>query len=88
MTSVLAKNAGKVIVHVTKRNYLVTTLYEVFNRLQAFLFSFLWGIKVEIQRKQILHSRVSPYRINSREIGKHVSKRENFNTRNTMTTIS
>ena len=40
MTSVLAKNAGKVIVHVTKRNYLVTTLHEVFNRLQAFLFSF------------------------------------------------
>ena len=70
MTSVLAKNSGKVIVHVTKRNYLVTTLYEVFNRLQAFLFFFLWGIKVEIQRKQIFHSRVSPYRINSREIGK------------------
>ena len=59
MTSVLAKNAGKVIVHVTKRNYLVTTLYEVFNRLQAFPFFFLWGIKVGIQRKQILHSRVA-----------------------------
>ena len=47
------------IIHVTKINYLVAKLYEVFSRLQAFLFSFLWGIKVGIQRKQILHSRVA-----------------------------
>ena len=77
MTSVLAKNAGKAIIHVTKINYLVAKLYEVFSRLQAFLFSFLWGIKVGIQRKQILHSRVADVRsrvpllrINSTEIGK------------------
>ena len=59
MTSVAGKNAGKAIIHVTKINYLVAKLYEVFSRLQAFLFSFLWGIKVGIQRKQILHSRVA-----------------------------
>ena len=47
------------IIHVTKINYLVAKLYEVFSRLQAFLFSFLWGIKVGIQRKQILRSRVT-----------------------------
>ena len=45
MTSVLAKNGGKVIVHVTKRNYIVTTLYEVFNRLQAFPFFLKWKSK-------------------------------------------
>ena len=53
------KKVGKAIIHVTKINYLVAKLYEVFSRLQAFLFSFLWGIKVGIQRKQILHSRVA-----------------------------
>ena len=40
VTSVLAKNAGKAVIHRKKINCLVTTLYEVFNRLQAFLFSF------------------------------------------------
>ena len=54
MTSVLAKNAGNALIHVTKINYLVTTLYEVFNRLQAFLFFLLWGFKVGIEREHIL----------------------------------
>ena len=49
MTSVLAKNAGKALIHVTKINYIVTTLYEVFNKLQAFLFFLLWGFKVGIE---------------------------------------
>ena len=30
-------------------------IYEVFKRLQAFFFFLLWGIKVGIERKQILH---------------------------------
>ena len=45
MTSVLAKNAGKALIHVTKINYLVKTLYEVFNKLQAFLFFPFVGIQ-------------------------------------------
>ena len=56
MTCVLAKNAGKAFIHRTKIYCLVMKLYEVFNRLQAFLFFLLWGIKVEIERKHILHS--------------------------------
>ena len=40
MASVLAKKAGKAFIHMNKINCLVTTLYEVFNRLQAFLFLF------------------------------------------------
>ena len=48
MTSVLAKSAGKAFIHVTKIYCLVTTLYEVLNRLQAFL---LWGFKVGIERE-------------------------------------
>ena len=42
-----------------KNIFLVTKLYEVFNRLQAFLFFLLWGIKVGIERKHILHSWVA-----------------------------
>ena len=38
MASVLAKKAGKAFIHMNKINCLVTTLYEVFNRQQAFLF--------------------------------------------------
>ena len=67
----------------TRINCLVTTLFEVFNRLEAFLyFSFLWGINEGLKRKHILHSlvadqstgflarsRVPPQRRNSREIG-------------------
>ena len=41
MTSVIAKNAGKAFIHVTKIHCLVTTLYKVFKRLQAFLFFFI-----------------------------------------------
>ena len=37
---VLTKNTGKAFIHMTKINCLVTTLYEVFNKLQAFLFFF------------------------------------------------
>ena len=59
MTSVLAKNAGKAFIHRTKIYCLVMKLYEVFNRLQAFLFFLLWGIKVGIERKHILHSWVA-----------------------------
>ena len=40
MASVLAKKAGKAFIHMNKIKCLVTTLYEVFNRLQAFLFLF------------------------------------------------
>ena len=56
MTSVLAKNGGKAFIHWTKIYCLVTKLYEVFNRLQAFLYFLLWGIKVGIERKHISHS--------------------------------
>ena len=59
MTSVLAKNAGKAIIDVTKVNYLVMTLYEVFDKLQAFLFFLLWGFKVGIEREHILRSWVA-----------------------------
>ena len=51
----LAKNAGKSFIHRTKIYCLVTTSYELFNGLQAFLFFLLSGIKVGIERKQILH---------------------------------
>ena len=79
---VLTKNAQKAFVHMTRINCSVTTLYEVFNRLQAFLFFPFWGINEGIKRKHILHSlvadqstgflarsRVPPQRRNSREIG-------------------
>ena len=59
MTSVSAKNAGKAVIHRKKIHCLVTTLYEVFNRLQAFLFFPSVGIKVGIERKHILHSWVA-----------------------------
>ena len=59
MTSVLVKNGGKAFIHWTKIYRLVTKLYEIFNRLQAFLFFLLWGIKVGIERKHILHSWVA-----------------------------
>ena len=59
MTCVLAKNIRKAFIRRTKIYCLVTILYEVFNRLQAFLFFILWGIKVGIERKHILHSWVT-----------------------------
>ena len=37
---VFIKNTGKAFIHTTKINCLITTLYEVFNRLQAFFFKF------------------------------------------------
>ena len=78
----LTKNTRKAFIHKTRINCLVTTLFEVFNRLQAFLFILFWGINEGIKRKHILHSlvadqstgflarsRVPPQRKNSREIG-------------------
>ena len=63
MASVLAKKAGKAFIHMNKINCLVTTLYEVFNRLQAFLFLFFvfyfLGINEGIKRKHILRSLVA-----------------------------
>ena len=40
----LTKNTRKAFIHKTRINCLVTTLFEVFNRLQAFLFILSWGI--------------------------------------------
>ena len=57
MTSVLAKNAGKAFIHRIKIYCLVTTLYEVFNRLQAFLF------KIHNHRKEISSSFVTKEKI-------------------------
>ena len=39
----LTKNTRKAFIHKTRINCLVTTLFEVFNRLQAFLFILFWG---------------------------------------------
>ena len=101
MPSVLDKNAGKAFIHRTKIYCLVTKLYEVFNRLQAFLYFLLWGIKVGIERKHILHSWVADQstafllahgsHLNvyiAEELGRRVNKSENFNPRPTMTKIS
>ena len=38
MTSILDKNTGKAFIHMTEIYCLVTMSYEVFKRLQAFLF--------------------------------------------------
>ena len=78
----LTKNTRKAFIHKTRINCLVTTLFEVFNRLQAFIFNLFWGINEGIKRKHILHSwvadqstgflarsRVPTQRKNSREIG-------------------
>ena len=46
--------AGKAFIYMTNINCLVTTLYEVFNRLKVFPFFLLWGIKVGIERKHNL----------------------------------
>ena len=54
MTSVLAKSTGKAFIHVTKIYCLVTTLYEVLNRLQAFLLSFCGNSKWESKENTFL----------------------------------
>ena len=41
MTSILDKNTGKAFILVTRIYFLVTTLYEIFNQLQAFFFPFV-----------------------------------------------
>ena len=45
--SILAKKAGKAVIHRTKINCLFMTLYEVFNRLQAFFFLSVGNRKLE-----------------------------------------
>ena len=48
------------LMQIFKINCLATTLYEVFNRLQAFLFLLLfWGINEGIKRKHMSHSWVA-----------------------------
>ena len=89
---VFTKNTGKAVIRMTKINWLVTTLYEVFNRLQAFLFFFSFlGINEGIKRKHILHSlvadqstgflarsRVPSQCFNNREIGKTCQQKWKF----------
>ena len=48
---VLTKNARKAFVHMTRINCLVTTLFEVFNRLEAFLFYPFLGNQRGTQKK-------------------------------------
>ena len=48
---VLTKNARKAFVHTTRINCLVTTLFEVFNRLEAFLFYPFLGNQRGTQKK-------------------------------------
>ena len=78
--------------------------YDVIRDIQqatSISFFLLWGIKVEIERKHILHSWVGDQstafllahrsHLNVKiveELGKRVNKSENFNPRTTMTTIS
>ena len=82
MTSILDKNTGKAFIHVTTIYCLVTKLYKVFNRLQAFFFPFV-GYRSGNRKKTHfallgsrsehrfpLRSPVPPKHINSREIGK------------------
>ena len=59
MTSVLAKKAGKAFIQRKKIYCLVTTLYEVFNRQQAFLFFPSVGNQGGNRKKHILHSWVA-----------------------------
>ena len=53
VTCALAKNTRKAFFHVAKIYCLVMTLYEVFNRLQAFLFFLFWGINVGMEGKRV-----------------------------------
>ena len=48
---VLTKNTRKAFIHMTKINCLVTTLYEVFNKLKAFLFFSFFGNQRGNQKK-------------------------------------
>ena len=49
--NVFTKNTGKAFIHGTKINCLVTTLHEVVNRLQAFLFLFIYFLFWESTRE-------------------------------------
>ena len=89
MTSVLVK---------IDKNKLVR--YEIIRATSISFFILLWGIKVGIERKYILHSwvadqstgfllaRGSYLNVQIAKLGKCVNKNENFNHRNTMNTIS
>ena len=89
MTSVLAK---------IDKNKLFR--YEIIRARSISFFILLWGIKVGIERKYILHSwvadqstgfllaRGSYLNVQIAKLGKCVNKNENFNHRNTMNTIS
>ena len=83
VTSILDKNTGKAFIHMTEIYCLVTISYEVFKRLQAFLFFPFVGYQSGNRKKThfaLLGSRsehrfpprslVPPKHINSREIGK------------------
>ena len=96
------KNTGKAFIYMKKINCLVTTLYEVFNRLQAFLFFFLFfenqrgnqrntffTLWQPIRAQVFLLARESHHNVQIAEkLGKRVNKSEKLNTRITMTTIS
>ena len=81
-----------------KINCLVTTLYEVFNRLQAFLFFSFFGNQrnqctlgwpIRMRTQVILLARGSHHNVEmAQKLGKRVNKSENCNPRTTMTTIS
>ena len=82
-----------------KINCLVTTLNEVFNRLQAFLFIFfIFGESTReskentfcmIREQVFLLAHGSHHNVEIAEkLGKRVKKNEKFNTRIPMTTIS
>ena len=94
MTSILDKNTGKAFIHVTTIYCLVTKLYKVFNRLQAFFFPFV-GYRSGNRKKTHFtllgsrsehrfpaRSRVPPKHINSREIGKTCQQKWNFQHQN------
>ena len=74
----------------TRINFLVTTLFEVFNRLQAFLFFLsFFGESTPIRAQVFLLARGSHHNVEIAEkLGKRVNKSENFNPRTTTTTIS
>ena len=54
-----SQNVGRAFIHRTKIYCLVTTLYEVFNRQQAFLFFPSVGNQGGNRKKHILHSWVA-----------------------------
>ena len=91
----VSKNTGKAFIHMTEIYCLVTISYEVFKRLQAFLFFPFVGYQSGNRKKThfaLLGSRsehrfpacspVPPKHINSREIGKTCQQKWNFQHQN------